>query len=260
MSINFVDKKVEDKYICQICQDVLNDAIMINAPSGSCGHNFCRECIRIQFSDYKLDKCPTCQARFSMGNLVPDLRLQREIKDLKVYCTFKEKECKWIGSYGDLKMHTYNCTYSKVKCAHCELMIKTSESKEHDAICPKAPLGCPYNIHGCFIKIPREALDEHSKSCRYKKQKCPYGAYASTGSECTALLSMDDFERHMEQRKDEHINIIFRALKKCEAELKRMPRQVPPISPSIRAPLYSYDTVLYEDLFSNIMNSVNNGL
>uniref|UniRef100_A0A8C3H7K5 RING-type domain-containing protein n=1 Tax=Chrysemys picta bellii TaxID=8478 RepID=A0A8C3H7K5_CHRPI len=58
---------------CSICLDVLNDPVSIE-----CGHNFCRGCLSIHWSEVSAQgrRCPECRAPCSGGRMIPDTRVK----------------------------------------------------------------------------------------------------------------------------------------------------------------------------------------
>ena len=82
---------------CSICLCVLCDPMLIDCSCGAC---FCGRCIEPTLEAKK--PCPLCNSPFK--TLFPDRRLQRTLKSLKVYCSFKEAGCEWLWGAVCLKI------------------------------------------------------------------------------------------------------------------------------------------------------------
>ncbi|XP_065450219.1 RING finger protein 112-like [Chrysemys picta bellii] len=66
-------EQLREDVTCSICLDVLNDPVSIE-----CGHNFCRGCLSIHWSEVSAQgrRCPECRAPCSGGRMIPDTRVK----------------------------------------------------------------------------------------------------------------------------------------------------------------------------------------
>ncbi|XP_074920861.1 RING finger protein 112 [Chelonoidis abingdonii] len=66
-------EQLREDVTCSICLDVLNDPVSIK-----CGHNFCRGCLSIHWSQVSAQgrRCPDCRAPCSRGRMIPDTRVK----------------------------------------------------------------------------------------------------------------------------------------------------------------------------------------
>ena len=183
--------------------------------------------------------CPFCQnEEFST---LPNKQADREIRDLHVICTNKERGCEWQGELKSINNHLGNsdgcqfedvkcsndcgkelqrqyltshveteCPYRKVDCQYCHI---TGEHQfiegEHKEQCPKLPLPCP---NKCEVgSVPREDMEAHRKECPFEMIQCEYH---NVGCE----------ERMMRKRKKEHeeekmkVHLLMTKLKLAKTE------------------------------------------
>ena len=70
-----------------------------------------------------------CSEELAHGsNTHPNYPIEREIRSLHIYCTNKEKGCKWQGELNDINNHlgsSDGCQFEGVKCSNeCGEMIE----------------------------------------------------------------------------------------------------------------------------------------
>eukprot|EP01012_Entosiphon_sulcatum_P064613 TRINITY_DN9343_c0_g1_i1.p1 TRINITY_DN9343_c0_g1~~TRINITY_DN9343_c0_g1_i1.p1 ORF type:complete len:305 (+),score=33.49 TRINITY_DN9343_c0_g1_i1:39-953(+) len=114
---------------CGICLHAARDAVVTE----ECGHLFCRQCICVALERKK--ECPVDRTPLSVDHIRKDVRTQRKIQALNVYCNNKKGGCLWRGCLSDLEKHTEKCDFATVKC--------------------------PFTTHGCDAVITRKTLTEH---------------------------------------------------------------------------------------------------
>ena len=84
---------------CPICHLILRKPYQMTC----CGTNFCHTCIQLLQADNSL--CPKCrEGRFE---IFPNKGLDHSLKQLQVYCTYREDGCQWSGELGELDRHLY---------------------------------------------------------------------------------------------------------------------------------------------------------
>ena len=227
---SFVDT-LHERYICKVCQLPSRDPYL----SECCGNLFCKCCL----SDVKTvtaitNTCPVC--RDEEFKTFRNKAIDREIKDLHIYCTNKEKGCKWQSKLSDVNEHLGNsvgCRFEEVNCSNeceekmerrfltshvetecprrkvnCQYCHDTGEHQfiegQHKEECPKLPLPCP---NKCEVgSVPREDMEAHRKECPLKMIRC---GYHSVG--CEVRMARKDQERHETENMKEHL-----AMTKCE--------------------------------------------
>ena len=219
----FVDTPPE-RLLCKICKEPSRDPYMTLC----CGHAFCKSCLDRQKQARTICyACPMCRKEKPDFTTVPYVALNREIRELHVYCTNKEKGCKWEGEINNINNHRCGCQFEEGKCSNecgkmiqrqyltshvetecprrkvnCQYCHDTGEHQfiegQHKEECPKLPLPCPNN---CEVKnIPREDMEAHKKNCRLERIQCEY---YSVG--CEARMARKDLEEHKKEKMDDHL-------------------------------------------------------
>ena len=208
-----------DELKCPICLELVTEPVQT-----SCGHLFCKNCIR------GVESCPVDRAQFTT---TPDHFNERRLRRFKVKCTNSEKGCGWEGDLGDAEKHTEDlcpftickchnsgcnkrmerrlidehmrtmCSHRWRSCTHCnEEYLKVNEAG-HTTICEAFPLPCPAR---CLtdLQIPRRALNSHlSIACPNELVPC---AYATAG--CQKAIKRQDMHIHL-QDKDHHLAAVI---------------------------------------------------
>ena len=195
-----------DFCICNICYYPSRDPYM----TGKCcrAQTICKSCLDQWKEINGTTRCPVCNTEFEDNSTTDEFKMnqnylvERVVKGLKVYCTNKEKGCKWQGELNDINDHLRNnngCQYEKVKCSNeCGKMIQRQyltyhvETKcprrevncqychdtgehwfiegQHQEECPKLPLPCPNKCKAG--SIPREDMTKHRKKCQLEVINC----------------------------------------------------------------------------------------
>ena len=225
---NFLDPP-HSRYICIICQLPSRDPYM----TGNCcrGQILCKPCLdrACAGSTTNSSKCPICHKDGFVS--YPNWHLDREIKSLFIYCTNKEKGCKWCGELYDISNHLGNnsdgCQFEEVKCyngcgkimqrqcmpnhvkkecpnrkSECQLCHIIGEHEfiegKHKQKCPRLPIPCPNN---CDVgEIPRESMEAHRKECPLEINHCEYHDVG-----CKVMVVRKDEEKHKEEKMEEHL-------------------------------------------------------
>ena len=126
------------------------------------------------------------------------LQLEREIKNLDVFCTNVESGCMWQGKLGKIDDHLGDCQFEELKCTNeCEKTIQrryltahietecpqrevtcqychdTGEHRhiegKHKKKCPRFPVPCP---NKCKVKVPCEDMEKHRGECQLEFVSC----------------------------------------------------------------------------------------
>ena len=170
--------------------------------------------------------CPMCRQEEPDFKTVPYVALNREIRELHVYCANKEKGCKWQGEINNINNHLYGCLFGEVKCSNecgkmiqrrylashvetecprrkvnCQYCHDTGEHQfiegQHKEECPKLPLPCP---NKCEVgSVSREDMEAHRKECPLEMIQCEY---YSVG--CEVRMARKDMEEHKKKNMEEH--------------------------------------------------------
>ena len=213
---NFV-KPIPDRLLCNVCQLPCREP----QQTRECGHLFCKSCIKkwMSFTTGSHD-CPVCRKKpFTM---FPQLKDDREIKALKVYCPNKSDGCTWTGELVNIIEHKLpqKCTpcdkcndiihYSTnmtnhlstcpCYCPYCDIIgEREAISSEHKEKCHKFPLTCP---NKCGLDhILQGNMAEHKKVCPLEVVQCEY--------QCGATFPRNEMDRHNKEKMIEHMQLIL---------------------------------------------------
>jgi len=219
---------------CKICTLPARDPVQTNK---CCGQTFCRKCANNYQSPTAA--CPKCgQHNIEFVN---DKRAEKEIGDLKVYCTHKIMGCSWVGELRSIQQHlnlgantSISCQYIEVSCSNgcgvvmrrellkehlrseCELRQITCEycgcidayqwiSDGHQQECPKYPMECPNH---CEVgRVTREEMSVHLKECPLAVVKCPFAAVG-----CDSVVRRDEMTKHIELTTIQHTEYMMRGI------------------------------------------------
>ena len=228
-----------DSLICKICHFPSRDPFL----SVCCGHVFCKSCLNnVKKAAAITNACPVCRNEEFVT--FPNKQAEREIKSLHIYCTNKEKGCKWQCELNDINDHLGNsdgCQFEEVKCSNecgkmiqrqyltnhvetecpcrkvnCQYCHDTGEHQfiegQHKEECPKLPLPCP---NKCEVgSVPREDMEVHRKECPLEMIQCEY---YSVG--CEVRMARNDKQKHDDEQMKEHLILTKLKLDNTQHEL-----------------------------------------
>ena len=216
-----------ERVLCLICKYPSRDPRMTLC----CGHAFCGSCLDGQKQAKSVSyACPMCRKEEPEFKTVPYKALDREIRELHIYCANKERGCEWQGELNNINYHLGNndgCQFEEVKCSNeCGKMIErryltnhvetecprrkvsclychgTGEHHfiegQHKKQCPKIPLPCPNNCGA--ENISYEHIEAHRKECPYEMVDCEY---FNVG--CQERMTRKDQEKHKKEKMDDHL-------------------------------------------------------
>ena len=120
--------------ICNICHHPSRDPYM----TGKCcrGQTICRSCLDQWKEINGTARCPVCGTEFKDKSNTDDFKMNQNylvekiIKGLKIFCTNKQKGCKWQGELMNINNHLENskgCEFEEVKCLNECGKIKSDE-------------------------------------------------------------------------------------------------------------------------------------
>ena len=105
----FIKPGPSDDYICAICCLVARNAHQ----SSCCGKIFCEVCInKLKKPGYQIN-CPMCRQNFSHFK---DIKTNRDIQSLKIYCTNHNDGCLWEDVLQKVEEHIKTCPYQIIEC------------------------------------------------------------------------------------------------------------------------------------------------
>uniref|UniRef100_A0A8C2ADJ3 TNF receptor-associated factor n=1 Tax=Cyprinus carpio TaxID=7962 RepID=A0A8C2ADJ3_CYPCA len=223
--------KLEDKHLCNCCQNILRRPFQ-----AQCGHRFCFYCFNRTVGSGP-QKCNACikedifeepTSILVQGCAFPDNAARREVENLPAVC-FNEG-CSWKGSIKDYELsHEGKCEFMILPCPLCKELIRLNEQerhnerecpertlnckyckepfhfrniKAHDEICPKYPMIC----EGCAKKkIPREKYVDHIKFCSKFRTPCRYHVVGCDLS----VSTKEKIHDHERACAHEHLNLLL---------------------------------------------------
>ena len=214
-----------DRLVCKICLFPSRDPYL----SVCCGHNFCKFCLDgvKKASTTVQYVCPMCRSEEDFKT-VPNRGADREIRGLDVFCTNKERGCKWQGEVNNINNHLNGsclfqvrqcpnecgkmfeqryiadhiqreCPRRKVYCQFCGIVGEHQFIQQnHIEECPKVLLPCP---NKCTVKgVPREAMQAHRKECPHEVVQCEYHNVG-----CKERMARKDYVMHIQTCMDKHL-------------------------------------------------------
>ena len=154
---------VEDlgqKYTCLVCQDVFRDPMLTDC----CGQHYCQSCLQ----QCKRSSCPHCRKKSYRTML--DQPLQREIRELRIYCTNRSnRNCLWEGEVEKLPKHLESsCPQRESVCKYCGERYAGSKDA-HMAKCAEHPTKCP---NGCGKQMKGKDIERHRITCPQEEVEC----------------------------------------------------------------------------------------
>ncbi len=216
-SVDFVERP-SDEYQCPICFKVVREPFLTNC----CGARFCKRCI-VGWKE-KEDACPMCREEF---RCMPDKRLLREIREMKVHCLRRSSGCQWIGTYNSLRHHLKTeceheivpcskgcdasmprkqlldhlqnaCSLRMVVCEFCQFEGTYSVVQVHKRRCGLVPESCP-NVCGAE-PLERHYMDQHLSVCPLQTVACDFSHVG-----CTTRVQRKDLRQHIQEDIAHHV-------------------------------------------------------
>ena len=192
-------ESVTDDFYCKKCTLVARKISITTC----CGESFCKGCIT-SIQDNK-EPCPECGATELC--YVEQIKSQKRINNLQVYCSMKERGCGWLGTLEQLDTHLDphqdNCKYVDTKCPlNCLKTIPKNNLDDHLAQhCVKRAYVCRY----CSFKATyEEVVDTHLPQCKFVPLDCP--------NRCGATFERDFLEDHMKMCRLEEVECELRGI------------------------------------------------
>ena len=235
----FVAPGPSNEQMCPICHLVARKACQANC----CGKIFCKGCLekhRLHSDEFN---CPTCRTNLN-GRYFKDTRGDREISQLQIYCTNKNKGCRWQGNLKDINTHIQTCRNEEVTCDKCDGVMQRHQLRNHkwfkclqrDYKCPHCKAVGIYNLmttsnldecpdlvltcsnEGCEDKSKRREMGSHQQKCPKEVIKCPYHDIG-----CETEMKREMMDKHIETNIKAHLqNSVekIREQRKCPVVIK----------------------------------------
>ena len=195
----FIDPSGDDQK-CPICHLVVRDAYQVNC----CGKILCNCCL-VRCRNGGSNTCPMC--REDMGDKhFKDTKSDREIKSLRVYCSYKDGGCEWTGELRGVEKHIHDCAYYNVNCPDCDQVVLKCHLPTHRSDeCPDVKLDC--QNAGCTEQIKRCKMSAHIEVCPKKVIKCPFNHMG-----CEFKSERQNVMTHIEREGSSHISMVARKI------------------------------------------------
>ena len=149
-------------------------------------------------------QCPNCRCPLQY---FPDIKTNREIESLLVYCHQKMSGCKWQGELREIEQHDGKCKQRKYHCLKCneEGEYCNITSQKHTDVCPGVIVGCPND--GCDKKVKRGELATHRGVCLQEVVTCTYHNIG-----CSERMKRKDIAKHKESSMGLHLGMAIKRI------------------------------------------------
>jgi len=187
--------------------------------------------------------CPVCRTEDFVT--FPNKQVDREVKNLFVYCANKEKGCKWQGEVNYINNHLTKdegceyedvvcrvgcgevmyrqnliehietkCPRRKVDCQYCQLRDEHQfiEGK-HKEECVEHPISCPNKCEEA-VSFPRKDLNDHKSKCPLEMIDCEYHSMG-----CEVRMTRQTQQEHSRKEMEYHLHLTKLKLDKTLAKL-----------------------------------------
>ena len=170
-------KKNLEALQCPVCLEIVLEPVQT-----SCGHLFCKRCVR------GVTRCPACRKQFTS---MPDHFNNRRVRSLRVKCPFTANGCKWVGDLGDVGDHeAVWCKFLPKPCPYCDFTtIHKEKLQQHLTTCDSHTFQCP---NGCGAAPSRRDLNQHLEECPEQFVYCKFSILG-----CDAVLPRKAMESHI---------------------------------------------------------------
>ena len=195
-------------FACEICKLVLRHPQLTQC----CGQNVCRPCIAKQAENGEPCPVPACGNQ-QYVKVVPNRDLEYDILKSRVYCTWKESGCEWVGTLEHINKHlNQDCPFLEVECPNsCGKIIQRQMVKEHEVICERYPVECGK----CGSTYQRRHLLSHLDVCPFTKVKCPFCIVG-----CTTEVLNKNLQKHVDESFPEHRALVVKHSQDVQAEIR----------------------------------------
>ncbi|KAM6169817.1 TNF receptor-associated factor 2 [Rhynchocyon petersi] len=222
--------KLEDKYLCSACGNVLRRPVQ-----AQCGHRYCSFCLASILSSGP-QSCAACVQEgiyeegvsiLDSSSAFPDNAARREVEGLPAVCP--HSGCTWTGTVKEYESeHEGHCPFMLTECPACKAAVPLGEKERHTELeCPERSLSCPHcqapccqaslQVHlercpqlpltceGCGnTTIPREKLQDHIKTCGRCKVPCRFQALG-----CPDMVAGEQLQGHEVGQLQEHLGLLL---------------------------------------------------
>ncbi|KAL8607391.1 hypothetical protein ACOMHN_024416 [Nucella lapillus] len=170
----FVSDADRLRFLCPVHKGVLR-----NTRQTPCGHRVCHECVTLWLNGATSKPCPAGEGdceEVTQTNVTHDRSVQREIRNILVFCKNKSEGCPLKIPFKHYRSHLDDCDFQQVLCKHvsrgCKEAMARCKLKEHEDHCPARPVRCKL----CSRQVSHSQLQEHDNNdCEETVTGCPFG-------------------------------------------------------------------------------------
>ena len=205
----FLDQDYIDQIKCGICENVCEDPVI---PCCGCDKMFCRKCL-VFYLDNNHNECPECKKVTKDFSKVSAIDTVIKLKKMK--CINYTENCTWQGKYLDYKEHlTKKCPKEIINCPYngCIIKLKREEMENHMKTCEYLEIIC----EKCKLKIPKNEVSDHKNICLKELIICPQG--------CKKMVERGDVNLHKQSCLYSLIDCPF-SIFGCEDKFKRIEKE-----------------------------------
>ncbi|XP_011368269.1 TNF receptor-associated factor 2 [Pteropus vampyrus] len=178
--------KLEDKYLCSACKNVLRRPFQ-----AQCGHRYCSFCLSSILSSGP-QNCAACVHEgiyedgvsiLESSSAFPDNAARREVESLPAVCP--NHGCTWKGTLKEYESyHEGHCPFMLTECPACKGLVRLSERDRHaERECPERSLSCQH----CGAPCCRASVEAHHEVCP---------RFPVTCDDCGSRIPREDFQGH----------------------------------------------------------------
>ncbi|XP_055988963.1 TNF receptor-associated factor 2 isoform X2 [Sorex fumeus] len=200
--------RLEEKYLCSACGNVLRRPFQ-----AQCGHRYCSHCLASILSSGP-QNCAACvhEGIYEEGVSVlesssafPDNAARREVESLPAVCP--NQGCSWKGTLKDYESgHEGHCPFMLTECPACKGLVRLCDREQHAGHeCPERSLSCGH------CRAPCSGADmqfqEHLQTCGQGRVPCRFQAVG-----CPELVDSEGQVEHEVQKLREHLSLLLGGL------------------------------------------------
>ena len=195
-------KKNLEALQCPVCFEIVLEPVQT-----SCGHLFCKKCVK------GVTRCPVCRKQFTS---VPDHFNNRRARSLRVKCPFTANGCKWVGDLGDVGDHeAARCEFQPKPCPYCDFTTTQKDKfQRHVTTCDSHKFPCP---NYCGAAPSRRDLHQHLEECPEQLIRCKFSILG-----CDAVLPRKAMERHVATSTEHSTEFLLQHVTKLTALVSQM--------------------------------------
>ena len=162
-----VDNDLESiqELICPLCKDLVREPLSCQ----NCEQNYCKQCLDQKFQESDTFTC-TCEETFISRK--PSKFLFKTLEKIQMRCPFEGEGCNLTLEYATAYSHIIKCPYYPTICQNvgCSQKIHSKDMEEHSKTCQFATEQCPF----CEDTLYRVEMINHPAKCPKKPIACKY--------------------------------------------------------------------------------------